>query len=128
MPRNVAHQRFTVRVHGYKEFARSVRAADRATQRIVRDELMDAADIVRDDAQRMFKRYSVKTASGFKVSAPRVGGVFVEQRLRKVTGKRRDWGRIQKEKALNPALERNANTVEHNVKQAVQRIERMIKT
>jgi hypothetical protein len=119
---------YSVRVDGYKEFTRSVKKAGRETQRVVREELQQAADVVREDAYRIFRRYSVKTASGFKVSAPRVGGVFVEQRLRKVTGRRPDWGRIQKRKALEPALQANVATVERNLEQAVQRLERMIDT
>ena len=108
----------TVRVKGYKEFVRAANKAEKSTKKVVHAKLREAADIVRQDAKQRFERYSVKSASGYRIRS-RVGGVFVEQSLRKTTGSHPEWGRTQMVKALEPALDARSAQVERRLEQAM---------
>jgi len=108
----------TIRLKGYREFMRAVSKAEKETRGRVHRKLREAGDIVREDAAGRFDRYSTKTASGFRIRS-RVGGVFVEQSLRKVTGLRPDYGRLQMVKALEPALDAKSGEVERRLEQAL---------
>lgn len=92
----------TLSVSGYREFMRALAVADRGTKKAVRDELRKAGEAIRADAERRFNQYSPKSAQGYRV-AVRQRGLAVEQRYRKTTGTRPDWGAKQMVKALVPA-------------------------
>lgn len=108
----------TVRLKGYREFMRAVSKAEKETKKTVHGKLREAADIVREDAFRRFERYSRKSASGFRIRS-RIGGVFVEQKLRKTTGDHPEYGVLQMRAALEPALDAKAQQVERKLEQAL---------
>lgn len=101
---------------------RALGKADRATAGVVREKLKEAGDVVREEGRKRFERYSVKSASGYRVRATRTGGVFVEQSLRKVTGLRPDYARLQMRKALEPALDAKSGEVERRLEDALDEI------
>lgn len=108
----------TIRVRGYREFMRAASKAEKSTRAEVHKKLREAGDVVREEGKARFERYSVKSASGFRIRS-RIGGVFVEQSLRKVTGRRPDWGQLQMVRALEPALDAKSGEVERRLEQAV---------
>lgn len=98
---------FTVRVSGYREFVRACnRAADRDIPKGVREAGKRAGEVVRADAERRFAAYNARSAAGYRVRV-RVGGIFVEQSLRKTTGKHPEYGALQMRRALIPAADEN---------------------
>ena len=108
----------TVRVRGLREFMRATAKADKSTKKVVRDKLKEAGDVVRQEAAELFSPISAKSAAGYRVRA-RVGGVYVEQSLRKTTGQHPTFGRLQMGRALEPALERKSGEVEKRLEKAV---------
>jgi len=95
----------TVRVQGLRELIRACDASEKSVKKALRTKLRSAAEPVRRKAESLFSRYSTRTASRFGISVRRSGSVSVEQRLRKVTGLRPDWGSLQMREGLVPALD-----------------------
>lgn len=108
----------TTRVRGLKEFIRAANKAEKETRKTVHLKLREAGDVVRVEARQRFDRYSVKSASGFRIRS-RVGGVFVEQSLRKTTGQHPEYGNLQMVRALEPALDAKQGEVERRLEQAM---------
>lgn len=121
-------QAATTRVEGLREFIRACDAADKETKRLVRDELRKTAEPVRDDARLKLTRgvarspSIARTAAGYRIVVRRTGIISVEQKLRKTTGKRPDFGALQMRDALIPALEENRDDVNRKMDEAVERI------
>ena len=111
----------TLVVKGYKEFLRACTRADADTKRFVRAAFRDVGEIVRRDAAERLTPYSQRSAQGLKVRV-RQRGVAVEQSLRKVTGKRPDFGSLQMRKALLPALEQNNEKIDEAMEEALDRV------
>lgn len=111
----------SVKVKGYREFLRACDRADKQTKREVRKTFREVGDIVRDDARERFSGLSERTAAGFR-TVVRQRGVSVEQKLRKTTGLRPDWGAIQMRKALLPALNSKERQVVREFEQAMDRV------
>lgn len=112
--------RSTIRVRGLREFSRAATKAEKRTKDVIKGKLRDAADPVRQEGQRLFERYDESSASAFKVRVWGRGyGVFVEQSKRKTTGRRADYGALQMNKALLPALDNKAGEVERKLEQGV---------
>ena len=107
-----------VRMKGYREFMRATAKAQKDSKKIIHGKLREAADVVREDASRRFDSYDPKTAAGFRIRS-RVGGVFIEQRLRKTTGMHPEYGALQMAVALEPALEAKSGEVTRNVEEAL---------
>lgn len=105
-------------MHGYREFMRAVAKAEKETKKVVHAKLKEAGVLVLDDATRRFSRYSVKSAAGYRVRS-RVGGVFVEQSLRKTTGDHPEYGTLQMVKALEPAVDAKSAEFERKMEQAL---------
>jgi len=84
----------TVLVEGGSKLVRAFGQVDKDLKRGLQHELSEAARIVRDDAASGFMHISARSASGFR---PRVRGAtaVVEQRYRKTTGLRPDYGSHQ---------------------------------
>lgn len=83
---------------------RALNKMEKETKNAVKDGLKDAADpIVSDIRQRL----SVYTGLSTGTIGPRVvvGGIFITQRKRKVTGKRGDFGSLQMTHGFLPATE-----------------------
>lgn len=104
---------------GLREFIRAVDAAGKETKRQVRKRLREVGELVRDDARSLFAPYDGGSAAGYGVSVRRVGRVTVEQRRRKTTGKRPDYGALQMRKALLPAAEQNQAELVKRFEQAL---------
>ena len=108
----------TLRVKGLREFMRATNKAEKETKTAVHWKLREAAEVVREEGKRRFERYSVRSASGFRIRS-RVGSVFVEQSLRKVSGRHPEWGRLQMQVALEPALDAKSAEVERRLEKAM---------
>jgi hypothetical protein len=103
---------------GYREFMRATAKAEKESKSTIHNHLREAADIVREDAFRRFLRYSPKSAAGFRIRS-RVGGVFIEQKLRKTTGEHPEYGALQLRVALEPALDAKTGEVERRMDKAL---------
>ena len=112
----------TVRVEGLRQLLRATDAADKETKKFVRTELRKVAEPVRDEAQSLFQDVSAKSAARYGISVRKVGTVSVEQRLRRTTGKRPDFGSLQMRTALGPALDSKADEVVEKFDEALERI------
>lgn len=99
-------QGVTLKVDGLKDFNRDVAKAERDTKKRVRDRLKEVGEVVRVDAAGKLSRYDEHSASKLRVRV-RQAGIFVEQSLRKTTGLRPDFGELQMERALLPAMSEN---------------------
>ena len=110
---------------GYREYMRAVAKAERSTRRVVHEKLREAGSVVREDATKRFMRYDVKSASGYRIRS-RVGGVFVEQSLRKVTGQHPEWGVLQMRVALEPAVDAKSAEVERRLERALDELADMV--
>jgi hypothetical protein len=111
----------SVKVRGYREFLRAAAKASKETRAVVRTEFGKIAEPVRADATSRMSVIDARSAAGFRV-AVRQRGVAVEQRIKRTTGKRGDYGSLQMRRALMPALSANADKIEHGVEKAIDRI------
>jgi hypothetical protein len=85
----------TVAVHGYREFLRAADHAGKESKKAVRDTFRQVGDVVRVEWTREFGvKYDARSAAGYRTSV-RQRGVQVGQSLRKTTGLRPDYGRLQ---------------------------------
>lgn len=111
----------TIQVHGLREFQRAAALAGKDTRKEVRDALRESASPVKSRAMVLFSRIDKRSAAGYRI-AVRQRGVAVEQRLRKTTGRRPDYGSLQMTRALLPALAAEQPRLERNVERALERI------
>lgn len=90
----------------------------------MREELRKAAEPVRDDATRLFlTRITPRTqATRYGISVRRTGVVAVEQRKRRTTGKRPDFGGLQMREALVPSLNNNQAEVLAHLDRAIEKM------
>lgn len=109
----------TVRVTGLRPLIHAADAAGKATSRAVRDRLRKVGEAVRASGERRFSRYDSDSASGYGVSVRRTGMISVEQRKRKTTGKRPDYGALQMTRALIPALDEHSDDVVRETEEAM---------
>lgn len=110
----------TLSVQGYREFLRACDRAGKETKREVRGTFRKVGDIVKADWATDFARYDAKSAAGYR-TVVRQRGVSVEQSLRKTTGKRPDFGRLQQRHG-DAALARKGDEVEHEMENALGRV------
>jgi hypothetical protein len=109
----------TLRVEGLSGLIKAADAAGRETKKLVRDRLREVARPVLDDARSKLSRYDARSASRLGISIRRVGTVSVEQRLRRTTGAHPEFGVLQMESALMPALDENMDTIERRMEAAL---------
>jgi hypothetical protein len=93
-----------VRVKGLKELQRDFRKMGGDLPKLMRAELREVGDIVRDDARSRFASVDARSAAGYR-TVVRQRGVAVEQRLRRTTGAHPGYGAMQMREALAPALD-----------------------
>jgi hypothetical protein len=93
----------TIRIIGLNELDSSFRDLRREVLRQLRPKLREAGEIVRAEGQTLFSRIDARSAAGYKVRV-RQRGVAVEQTIPRVTGLRPDYGALQMNIALEPAL------------------------
>lgn len=110
-----------IRVSGIRELLRATDRAGKETKTAVRQIIRNTALHVRILARERFDRYDTRSAAGYRVVV-RQRGVAVEQSLRKVTGKRPDYGSLQMRRALLPAARIEAAETERQLELAIDRI------
>lgn len=106
---------------GYREFLRACSRAEKATSKEVRAALAKAAEPVRAEAASLFESVHERSARGYKIRV-RARGVSVEQSIRKTTGAHPEFGSLQMNTALIPALESNQDEIERGAERAVDEI------
>ena len=111
----------TVRIKGYREFIRACDRAGKETKKEVRGTFRKVGDIVREEASSRFRDVSPRSAAGYRTRV-RQGGVAVEQSLRRTTGLRPDFGALQMQEALIPALEDKEDEVIEAMDDALDRV------
>ncbi len=94
----------SVKVKGLREFQRACNKGGKEAKQGLNRRLVAAGQGVAEEARSRISRYSAKSAAGIRPRA-RVGTVVVEQRLRRTTGLRPEFGRLQMRRGLVPALE-----------------------
>lgn len=114
-----------VRVKGVRELIRAADAAGGATKKDVRDTIRRVGEGVRSGAQSRFAQYDAKSAARFGVTVRRTGVVAVEQRLRRTTGQRPNFGRLQMTRALEPSLEANEDNLVREMDDALDDVVRI---
>ena len=110
-----------IRVKGYKQCARAARKAGKATNKEVRAAFKEVGEPVRADATSKFNLIDARSAAGYRV-AVRQRGIAVEQRLKKTTGKRGDYGSMQMRRALIPALHQNEGKIDKAMDHAIDKV------
>lgn len=108
-----------IQTRGPREFIRAADAAGRDTKKVVRDRLRKVGDIVREDAQARFDQVDGGRRHKFGVSVRRSGEVAVEERLRRTTGNRPDFGALQMRKGLIPAGDAKTREAEAEMERAL---------
>jgi hypothetical protein len=129
-------QPIAVKYTGIDEIVQALRGVDDKLLYTLNESMREVGDVVRDDARERFvarfsERSSVRsalsvarTADNFQTQSRGITSgtsvrVAVGQRLRKVTGKRPDWGSRMMEFGLVPArdseLEKSAEILEDGV-------------
>lgn len=108
----------TVRARGLREFIRAADHAGPDSKRFVRSAFREAGEDVKKDATLRFGSIDARSAAGYRVSV-RQRGVSVYQSIRKTTGLRPDYGRLQMRKALLPALTANEKSTERRLEHAI---------
>jgi hypothetical protein len=104
-----------VRVEGLRELRRDFGRMSKTLKRDLDKQLRQAGQVVADDARPRLARYDVRSAAGIGVRVRGGGRVVVEQKRRRVTGKRPDYGSLQMREALVPAVEAKQGEVERNL-------------
>lgn len=120
---------FGLRYEGLREIAQALRETDQALLSELKHDLGLVGDVVKDDAATTFAdKVNAKTAAGFETrvrATSSYGGlVTVEQRLRKTTGKRPDYGALQVKyllRARDAKLDEAAETLENGAYQLLRR-------
>jgi hypothetical protein len=111
----------TLRVRGYREFLRAANKAGPDTKKEVRSAFREVGEAIRAEAVARFSSVDARSAVGYRV-AVRQRGVAVEQRRRKTTGLRPDYGALQMRRALLPALRANEAETERRMERAIDRV------
>ena len=113
----------TLEVRGYREFLRATNRAEKQSKKFVKDSFREVGEVVRipaaDDLRDL--QPTGKSAAGLR-TVVRARGVDVEQSLRKVTGKRPDWGKTQMRKILIPNLESHERDIERKMEEKLEEI------
>lgn len=115
--------RNTIRVSGLREFQRALKQADKDTRKVVRDELKEAGESVRDEWDRRFSVVDAFSASKYRVRV-RQAGVFVQQALRKssdLKARRKNYPAMQMRTGLR-VLEDKRQEVERNFERAIDKV------
>lgn len=84
----------TVRIKGYREAMRALESIKRGAGKALLGGLMEAAEPVRKDWVSRLERYPGASTSTIGPKAL-TKGIVVQQRKRKVTGQRADFGSLQ---------------------------------
>jgi len=110
------------RVIGLSELITALNAVDRDLSRDLKHELKEAGEIVARDAREKLGELSPpspRSAANIITRVRSAGLVTVEQRLRKTTGKRGDWGVTQMVRAFLPAAEEKQELAVAHIEAAI---------
>jgi hypothetical protein len=111
----------TVRVRGLRETVRALDKINRDAKRVVLAELAMAAEPIAQQARANISRYQGASLNTIRPRAG-VGGAYVTQSARKVTGLRGDFGALQMTRGLMPALEDHADEIVPRLERALDRL------
>jgi hypothetical protein len=103
-----------VKVKGLRELQKALREYDRDLAKEVRERLRDVGRVVQQGAAQLLAPISPASAQTFKVRV-RQRGVAVEQSKGRTTGLRPDFGVLQMNRALLPALDAHGSEVEQKL-------------
>lgn len=106
-------------VQGLGDLIRVSDQCDNKTKKFVRDELRKTAEPVRQAAIAKFSRYNPGVAARYRITVRRTGVIAVEQPGRRTTGLRRDFGKLQMDRALVPGLLENVDRVTASINDAI---------
>jgi hypothetical protein len=109
----------SIRIFGLDELDRAFQQMRKEVLKELRPQLRQAGEIVRAEGQSLFSRIDVGSAAGYKVRV-RQRGVAVEQSLPRVTGLRGDYGALQMNIALLPALQSKEAEVVSKIEQMIE--------
>jgi hypothetical protein len=113
------------RTVGLTELIQALNAVDRDLSVALLTKLKEAAEFVSKDASARLADLSpapTRSAAGIIPRVRSAGLVTVEQKLRKTTGKRPDWGATQMERAFLPAADADADVVAAMVTKAIDEV------
>jgi hypothetical protein len=96
-----------LKVHGADKVIRSLKKVERQLPVEITKQLRVLGRVVLKDAQARFMSIDSNTASKYRVRVRKTGTVTVENPLRKTTGFHPEYGPLQMQRALIPALEHN---------------------
>lgn len=104
-----------------RQFLHAAARADKDTKKQIRAAFRGVGNIVKVEAAHLFADRDQKSASGYR-TVVRQRGVSVEQSLRRVTGKRGDYGALQMREALLPAVDNKDRDIEQEFDDAMERL------
>jgi hypothetical protein len=113
----------TVRVKGLREVQRAFREVDKDIAKEIRERLRGVGSIVQQGAAQLLAPISPASAQSFKVRV-RQRGVAVEQSKGRTTGLRPDFGVLQMNRALLPALDAHGSEVERKLEEMLDDLDR----
>jgi hypothetical protein len=114
-----------VRILGLAELISALNEVDRDLAVTLRGELKEVAGVVAKDAAERLAALDptpAKSAAGIIPRVRSAGLVTVEQKYRKTTGKRPDWGVRQMQDAFLPAADANEDKVASEIEAAIDRV------
>lgn len=122
----------TYRVDGLRELLAATERLSKEVNKDVRKQVREAAEPVRDEAQRLFLQRVLANPrkSRYGISVRKTGTVSVEQRVKSRYSrsnqrlKRPQFTEWQRTDALNPAFERKQNEVVRRFDETLNEIER----
>jgi hypothetical protein len=93
-----------VRIKGLRQLHSSFKRYDNELKLELERELRDAGELVADKARDLFSSVDARSAEGFQPRLRGFGRVTVEQKRRRTTGQRPDFGSLQMRTALLPSV------------------------
>ena len=114
----------SVKVRGLAELNRAFKHVDQDLKHQLERKLTDAAQLVAVSARSRFSAIDARSAGGFRPRVKGFGRVVVEQRYRRTTGLRPDFGSLQMRRALLPALYSEQDQVMHELEDMLDTIGR----
>ena len=108
-------------VRGHRDVIKGLKDCEKKERFATRAILRRTGDAVKTEAATRFSRYDQKSAAGYR-TVVRQRGISVEQRLRRTTGLRPDFGALQMAKALLPAAADKQAVTERAMEHALDEI------
>lgn len=113
-----------VEIHGLRQLHSALKRYNLELKLELEKELRDAGEIVTASARDLFSSVDARSAAGFRPRLRGFGRVVVEQRRKRTTGLRGDFGSLQMRKALLPAVADNRGRIMDHVEGMLDRLGR----